>query len=108
MAGECGLSIAPQFRHEIIRRWRCDVCKRMELLDELELFVATVYDRGRFIVRACRQCQGKRRRLKWKEGRSLRRLEARIRRQGWRDGAERTAMQKRLGVGSCARESAGA
>lgn len=93
------------FAHLVRKRWRCDDCRRMTKLDELSMWVATVYDRGHWIIRACRACRPKRERLKWKESRSLRRLEARVVRQGFGRGLELVAVRKRLGIGSCLPES---
>ena len=98
MSVGCGSSIPAHFRHDIVRRWKCDDCQRQALLDEIELYVATVYDRGHFIIRSCRRCQGKRKRLKWKEKASMRRLRERIRRRGWSTGAERAHIQRRAGI----------
>lgn len=91
--------IPEHFLHVVRRRWKCDQCKKPALLDELEFFAATIYDRGRMIIRACRRCQGKRRRLEWLDRASLRRLEARIKTQGFGCGAELVWTLKRLGLG---------
>lgn len=100
MVGQSGtrVSVRPLSRLE---RWRkCEECRRLVPSGEIEMYVATIYDRGRFIVRACLRCVGRRRRLRWLEKRSLQRLEARIGRLGFGCGAELELTRRRLGLES--------
>jgi hypothetical protein len=86
------------FRHAVRRRARCGVCKLQKPCDELVLYQATIYDRGRFCFWTCKACRGRRERLKWLAKRSMDRLLERIRRQGFGTGKERCAISERLGL----------
>lgn len=106
MSVKSGGAIPVRFRHQRVGRWPCAVCGFREKLDELRLYVATVYDRGVAIIRACRRCQPKRERLAWKEKQSFRRLERRVLAQGFGRGRELEHTRRRLGLGSCERPGA--
>lgn len=99
MIGRSVDHVPSHFLHLVRSRWVCDECGHKTLLDEVELWVATVYDRGRAIVRACRACHGKRARLEWLDRESLKRLGNRIAAKGCGDGAELEMTLKRLGLG---------
>lgn len=98
MIGRSVDHVPQHFLHLVRKRWPCDECGRQTLLDEIELWVATVHDRGRAIVRACRQCHGRRARWEWLERRSVARLRSRILRQGYGSGAELVQTRRRLGL----------
>lgn len=98
MIGRSVDHVPRHFLHMIRRRWPCDECGKRTLLDEIELWVATVYDRGRAIIRACRQCHGRRARLEWLDRGSLKRLENRVREKGYGYDAERELTLERLGL----------
>lgn len=76
----------------------CLECGRRVAYGEMEFWVATVYDRGRVIIRACRACHGRRARLEWLEERSIRRLQLRISNRGFGSGAELVETRRRLGL----------
>ena len=98
MIGRSVDHVPAHFLHEWVKRWPCDECGKRTLLDEVEFWVATVYDRGRAIIRACRACHGRRSRLEWLDRGSLRRLESRVAKRGLGSGAELVATRRRLGL----------
>ena len=98
MIGRSVDHVPSYFLHLVRKRRPCDECGRATLFDDIEMWVATVFDRGHFIIRACRHCRGKRARLKWREQGSLKRLELRVAKKGFGSGAELVLTRRRLGL----------